>query len=178
MLFEDDQNDINHKWFYELLISNNFIEEALNIKNKSHSNYGINSESLFIHIAVIFDKLIKNLSNFLKKNNILIKVENFYKKEIKNYIERMNKSIYEINNSFNISQILSKDTENELKVDEITEPRDSGTNNIKSTNCIFDLTETSFIKKNSKDIMSLSQIDKFFGNEDDENSNKHNLEKK
>ena len=179
LLLEDDQNTTNQnqKWFYELLINNGFLNDAMNIKNKSHSKYGLCSESLFIHVAIIFDKLIKNLSNFLISNNILKKVEKFYNKEIKNYIERMNKPIYEINNILNISQYLTKniDNENELKVDEISDTKDIG-NNIKVTKSVFDLTETSFIRKNStnpqmKEMLSINQIDRLFSNEEDENSN-------
>jgi len=171
-LLEDDpsSNNLKNKWFYELLINNGFINDALNIKNKSHSNYGLCSETLFIHIAIVFDKLIKNLSDFLTSNNILKKVEKFYNKEIKNYVERMNKPIHEINNSLNISQYLTKniDNETELKVDEISETMDG--NNMKGGKDIFDLTETSFIKKNSinistKELLTFSQIDKIFSNE-------------
>ena len=171
-LLEDDpsSNNLKNKWFYELLINNGFINDALNIKNKSHSNYGLCSETLFIHIAIVFDKLIKNLSDFLTSNNILKKVEKFYNKEIKNYVERMNKPIHEINNSLNISQYITKniDNETELKVDEISETMDG--NNMKGGKDIFDLTETSFIKKNSinistKELLTFSQIDKIFSNE-------------
>ena len=189
LLLEDDQSasNQNQKWFYELLINNGFINDAMNIKNKSHSNYGLCSESLFIHIAIIFEKLIKNLSNFLTSNNILKKVEKFYNKEIKNYVERMNKPIHEINNTLNISEYLTKniDNENELKVDEVSDIKD-GTNNIKVIKSVFDLTETSFIRKNStnpqmKEILSISQIDRLFSIEEEENKNnlsKKNKEKK
>ena len=173
LLLEEDPsvNNQNQKWFNELLISNGFINDAMNIKNKSHSNYGLCSESLFIHIAIIFEKLIKNLSNFLITNNILKKVEKFYNKEIKNYIERMNKPIYEINNALNISQYLTKniDNDNEIKVDEISDPKDI-VNNIKVTKSVFDLTETSFIRKNSTNL-SISQIDRLFSIEEEENVN-------
>ena len=82
----------------------------------------------------------------------------------------MNKPIHEINNSLNISQYLTKniDNETELKVDEISETMDG--NNMKGGKDIFDLTETSFIKKNSinistKELLTFSQIDKIFSNE-------------
>ena len=55
----------NYKWLYELLINNGFINNSLSIKNKTHSSYGLCSESLFIHISTIFDILLKNLSDFL-----------------------------------------------------------------------------------------------------------------
>ena len=162
----------NYKWFYELLINNGFISDSLNIKNKAHSNYGLCSESLFIHISTIFDILIKNLTEFLSNYNLLKKVENFYNKELKNYIERMNKPIYEINNSLNLSQFLNKNfDENELKVDEITDVQGMSTN-VKAIKSVFDLTESSFIKKHSinlsiKEILPNDQDDKFITNDDE-----------
>ena len=162
----------NYKWFYELLIGNGFISDSLNIKNKAHSNYGLCSESLFIHISTIFDILIKNLTEFLSNYNLLKKVENFYNKELKNYIERMNKPIYEINNSLNLSQFLNKNfDENELKVDEITDVQSMSTN-VKAIKSVFDLTESSFIKKHSinlsiKEILPNDQDDKFITNDDE-----------
>jgi hypothetical protein len=162
----------NYKWFYELLICNGFISDSLNIKNKAHSNYGLCSESLFIHISTIFDILIKNLTEFLSNYNLLKKVENFYNKELKNYIERMNKPIYEINNSLNLSQFLNKNfDENELKVDEITDVQGMSTN-VKAIKSVFDLTESSFIKKHSinlsiKEILPNDQDDKFITNDDE-----------
>ena len=168
-----NSNSQNYKWFQEFFITNGFINEALNIKNIIHSNYGICSESLYIHIGIIFDLLIKNISDFLENNNILKKMEKLYNKEFKNYIERMNKPIFEINNSLNLSQFLNKnfEGENELKVDEISDiPNEA--NNQRGGKSIFDLTETSFIRKNSmnfqlKEILSISQDDKSFSNEDD-----------
>ena len=163
---------VNYKWLYELLINNGFINDSLTIKNKAHSNYGLCSESLFIHISTIFDLLVNNLSDFLSNYNILKKVENFYNKELKNYIERMNKPIYEINNSLNLSQFLNKNfDENELKVDEITDVQ-AVNPNIKSLKSLFDLTETSFIKKHSmnisiKEILPNEQEDKFITNDDE-----------
>ena len=154
----------NNKWFYELFISNGFITDAINIKNKSYSNYGICSELLYIHLAVIFEILIKNLTEFLSNYNYLKKVENFYNKEFKNYLERMN----EVNNSLNLSQIFNN--ENELKVDEIPDTPGAYTNtNAKAIKGVFDLTETSFIKKHSinlsiKEILPNEQEDKFITN--------------
>ena len=167
-----NSNSQNYKWFQEFFITNGFINEALNVKNIIHSNYGICSESLYIHIGIIFDLLIKNISDFLENNNILKKMEKLYNKEFKNYIERMNKPIFEINNSLNLSQFLNKnfEGENELKVDEISDiPNEA--NNQRGGKSIFDLTETSFIRKNSmnfqlKEILSISQDDKSFSNED------------
>ena len=87
----------------------------------------------------------------------------------------MNKPIFEVNNnSLNLSLFLSKNFENEndLKVDEIQEPQ-ATTSNGKGVKGVFDLTETSFIRKNSnnlqlKELLSISQDDKFFSNEDEE----------
>ena len=161
----------NNKWFYELFISNGFITDAINIKNKSYSNYGICSELLYIHLAVIFEILIKNLTEFLSNYNYLKKVENFYNKEFKNYLERMNKPIYEVNNSLNLSQIFNN--ENELKVDEIPDTPGNYTNtNTKAIKGVFELTETSFIKKHSinlsiKEILPNEQEDKFITNDDE-----------
>ena len=164
----------NYKWLYEILIGNGFINEALNLKNKAHANYGICSESLFIHIAIIFDLLIKELSEFLTNNNLYKKITNFYSKEYKSYIDRMNKSIYEINNSLNLSQILNKnfDSENDLKVDEISDTQ-GVSSCVKNKKNVFDLTETSFIKKHSmnniiiKEILLIGQEDKFLTNDDE-----------
>jgi hypothetical protein len=149
----------NNKWFTEIFINNGFITDALNLKNKTHSKYGLCSESLYIHIAIIFDILVKNLSDFLSNNNLLKKVESFYDKEFKNYIERMNKSIYEPSNSLNLSQILNKnfDNENELKVDEVQDSQNLSSS-VKSFKNVFDLTETSFIKKHSINLLTIKEI--------------------
>ena len=161
LLLKDGSTSVssNYKWFNELLINNGFINEALNIKNKAFSNYGLCSESLFIHVAIILDILIKNLSDFLSSNNLLKKVENYYNKECKNYIERMNKAIYEVNNSLNLSQILNKnyDNESELKVDEVSDTQGVNTS-VKGIKSVFDLTETSFIKKHSMNLLTIKEI--------------------
>ena len=178
LLLKDNSTNLNSnfKWFSELLINNGFINDALNIKNKTHSNYGICSESLYIHLAIIFEILMNNLTDFLSNNNILKKVENFYNKEFKNYLERMNKSIYDANNSLNLSQIFNKnfDNENELKVDEIPDaPASTGlSSSVKGIKGVFDLTETSFIKKHSinlsiKEILPNEEEDKFITNDDE-----------
>ena len=62
----------------------------------------------------------------------------------------MNKPIYEINNSFNLSQILNKnfDNENELKVDEVDNIPNNNIN-LKNSKNAFYLTEESYIKKHS-----------------------------
>ena len=178
LLIKDNSNihnlNANYKWFSELLINNGFINEALNIKNKAHANYGICSESLYIHLGIIFDILIKDLSEFLSNNNLYKKVTNFYNKEYKNYIDRMNKPIYEINNSLNLSQFLNKnfDNENELKVDEISDNQGMSTS-VKNIKSVFDLTETSFMKKHSMNLLSIKEIlpteqeDKFITNDDE-----------
>ena len=163
----------NNNWFNELFINNGFIEEALNIKNISYSNYGICSNNLFIHISIIFDILIKNLSEFLSNNNIYQKVQNFYEKEIKKYLERMNKPIYEVSNSFNLSQILNKnfDNENELKVDEVDniEPNNNTNVNLKNSKATFYLTEESYIKKHN---LNSSTKESISGNNDNNDGTK------
>jgi hypothetical protein len=111
LLLKDTNNNI--PWFQELLINNDFINDALNIKNIAYSNYGICSNNLFVHTSTILEILIKNLSEFLSNKNILKKVEKFFEKECKAYLERMNKPIYEISNSFNLSQILNKNRSEE-----------------------------------------------------------------
>ena len=161
LLLKDINNNIN--WFQELLINNGFINEALNIKNVPYSNYGICSNNLFVHISSLFEILLKNLSEFLKNKNILKKIEKFFEKECKNYLERMNKPIYEINNSFNLSQILNKnfDNENELKVDEVDNIPNNNIN-LKNSKNAFYLTEESYIKKHSLNLST--NKDSFSGN--------------
>ena len=86
----------------------------------------------------------------------------------------MNKPIFEVNNSLNLSQFLNKnmDNENELKVDELPDNPTVSTSS-KAIRSVFDLTETSFIKKNSmhllqiKEILPNEQEDKFITNDDD-----------
>ena len=154
LLLKDYQtNNINKTWLCELLFNNGFITEALSLKNDIYSNYGLCSNNLFVHISIIFEILIKNLSDLLLNNNLLEKVEKFFEKECKTYLERMNKPIYEISNSFNLSQIMNKnfESENEIKVDEVDNiPINNNTsNNLKNSKNAFYLTEESYIKKHS-----------------------------
>ena len=154
LLLKDIQtNTLNKNWFSEFFINNGFILEALNLKNSFYSNYGICSNKLFIHISIIFEILIKNLSEFLSSNNLLEKVQKFFEKECKNYLERMNKPIYEMSNSFNLSQILNKNFENEsdLKVDEVDNVpvNNNSSGNLKNSKNAFYLTEETYIKKHS-----------------------------
>ena len=87
----------------------------------------------------------------------------------------MNKTIYEPSNSLNLSQILNKnfDNESELKVDEIQDTQNLNSS-VKNMKNVFDLTETSFIKKHSinlltiKEILPNSQGEKDFITNDDE----------
>lgn len=71
----------------------------------------------------------------------------------------MNKSIYEPSNSLNLSQILNKnfDNENELKVDEVQDTQNLSSS-VKSFKNVFDLTETSFIKKHSINLLTIKEI--------------------
>ena len=78
------------------------------------------------------------------------------------------------NNSLNLSQILNKnfDSENDLKVDEISDTQ-GVSSCVKNKKNVFDLTETSFIKKHSmnniiiKEILPIGQEDKFLTNDDE-----------
>jgi hypothetical protein len=174
LLLKDYQtNAINKTWLCELLFNNGFIIEALSLKNIIYSNYGLCSNNLFVHIAVIFEILIKNLSELLLNNNLQEKVQNFYEKECKTYLERMNKPIYEISNSFNLSQILNKnfETENEIKVDEVDNiplnNNNNSNNNLKNSKNAFYLTEETYIKKLS---FNTSTRDSNSGNNNENNT--------
>jgi hypothetical protein len=122
-----------------------------------------------VHICTILEILIKNLSEFLLNNNLLEKVKKFFEKECKSYLERMNKPIYEMSNSFNLSQILNKnfDNESELKVDEVDNIPSN--NNLKNSKNTFYLTEESYIKKHS---LNISTKDSFSGNFENNNDTK------
>ena len=174
LLLKDYQtNAINKTWLCELLFNNGFIIEALSLKNIIYSNYGLCSNNLFVHIAVIFEILVKNLSELLLNNNLQEKVQNFYEKECKTYLERMNKPIYEISNSFNLSQILNKnfETENEIKVDEVDNiplnNNNNSNNNLKNSKNAFYLTEETYIKKHS---LNTSTRDSNSGNNNENNT--------
>ena len=172
LLKEYQTNSINKTWLCELLFNNGFIIEALSLKNIIYSNYGLCSNNLFVHIAVIFEILIKNLSELLLNNNLQEKVQNFYEKECKTYLERMNKPIYEISNSFNLSQILNKnfETENEIKVDEVDNiplNNNNTNNNLKNSKNAFYLTEETYIKKHS---LNTSTRDSNSGNNNENNT--------
>ena len=112
--------DSNEKWLNEILIKNNFIEEALNINyiNQNSNNFGIKDNQLYIYLSEIFDILIRNTfaNEFLKKNNIFEKINNTYNSLYKSYVERMEKSIcnYKCNS-------LYLPNEDSLRVDEIAE---------------------------------------------------------
>ena len=112
--------DSNEKWLNEILIKNNFIEEALNIDyiNQNSNNFGIKDNQLYIYLSEIFDILIRNTfaNEFLKKNNIFEKINNTYNSLYKSYVERMEKSIcnYKCNS-------LYLPNEDSLRVDEIAE---------------------------------------------------------
>ena len=106
-------------------------------------------------------------------NNLQEKVQNFYEKECKTYLERMNKPIYEISNSFNLSQILNKnfETENEIKVDEVDNiplnNNNNSNNNLKNSKNAFYLTEETYIKKHS---FNTSTRDSNSGNNNENNT--------
>ena len=85
----------------------------------------------------------------------------------------MNKPIYEISNSFNLSQILNKnfETENEIKVDEIDniplKNNNNSNNNLKNSKNAFYLTEETYIKKHS---FNTSTRDSYSGNNNENNT--------
>ena len=90
----------------------------------------------------------------------------------------MNKPIYEISNSFNLSQILNKnfDNENELKVDEVDNIplNNSNNSNLKNSKNAFYLTEESYMKKLSLNLSNKDSSGNFENNDNklffDENS--------
>ena len=68
----------NEKWLTEILIKNNFIQQALNINSSSDlntSSFGIRDNTLFIHLSEIFGILIRNvfINEILQKNNLFEK---------------------------------------------------------------------------------------------------------
>ena len=85
----------------------------------------------------------------------------------------MNKPIYEVSNSFNLSQILNKnfDNENELKVDEVDniEPNNNTNVNLKNSKATFYLTEESYIKKHN---LNSSTKESISGNNDNNDGTK------
>ena len=168
--------DTNEKWINELLFKNNFVEQALNITytNSNHNNFGLKDNQLFVHLAEIFDILIKNafINDFLKKINLFDKINNTFNNLYKNYIERMEKTI--CNFKCNSLYLPAEDS---LRVDEIAEKGD-----IKNIG-EFNRFNNNLYKKNSfsssvkKEIFFYFQpegdIEKREDNFDDDNENKN-----
>ena len=168
--------DTNEKWINELLFKNNFVEQALNITypNSNHNNFGLKDNQLFVHLAEIFDILIKNtfINDFLKKINLFDKINNTFNNVYKNYIERMEKTI--CNFKCNSLYLPAEDS---LRVDEIAEKGD-----IKNIG-EFNRFNNNLYKKNSfsssvkKEIFFDGQpegdIEKREDNFDDDNENKN-----
>jgi hypothetical protein len=168
--------DTNEKWINELLFKNNFVEQALNITypNSNHNNFGLKDNQLYVHLAEIFDILIKNafINDFLKKINLFDKINNTFNNVYKNYIERMEKTI--CNFKCNSLYLPAEDS---LRVDEIAEKGD-----IKNIG-EFNRFNNNLFKKNSfsssvkKEIFFDGQpegdIEKREDNFDDDNENKN-----
>ena len=168
--------DTNEKWINELLFKNNFVEQALNITypNSNHNNFGLKDNQLYVHLAEIFDILIKNafINDFLKKINLFDKINNTFNNLYKNYIERMEKTI--CNFKCNSLYLPAEDS---LRVDEIAEKGD-----IKNIG-EFNRFNNNLYKKNSfsssvkKEIFFDGQpegdIEKREDNFDDDNENKN-----
>ena len=168
--------DTNEKWLNEILFKNNFIEEVLNIdyRNSNINDYGLKDNQLFIHLAEIFDFLIKNnfINEFLKKNNLFERINNSFNNTYKNYVERMEKTIC----NFNVNSLYLP-AEDSLRVDEIAEKGD-----IKNLGD-FNRFNNNIFKKNSfsssvkKEIFFDGQpegdIEKREDNYDDDNDNEN-----
>ena len=168
--------DTNEKWLNELLFKNNFIEQALNITytNSNNNNFGLKDNQLFIHLAQIFDILLKSsfINEFLKKNNLFDKINNTFINIYKNYTERMEKTI--CNFKCNSLYLPAEDS---LQVDEIAEKGD-----IKNMG-EFNRFSNNIFKKNSfslsvkKELFFDGQpegdIEKREDNFDDDNENKN-----
>ena len=122
--------DTNERWITEILIKNNFIEQALNINYTStdlnNSSFGIRDNPLFIHLSEIFSILIRNvfIIEILQKNNLFEKINNIYNTIYKTYVERMEQTI--CNFKCNSLYLPAEDS---IKVDEIAEKGDIKTLN-------------------------------------------------
>ena len=122
--------DTNERWITEILIKNNFIEQALNINYTStdlnNSSFGIRDNPLFIHLSEIFGILIRNvfIIEILQKNNLFEKINTIYNTTYKTYVERMEQTI--CNFKCNSLYLPAEDS---IKVDEIAEKGDIKTLN-------------------------------------------------
>jgi hypothetical protein len=122
--------DTNEKWLTEILIKNNFIEQALNTNysstDLSNSTFGIKENPLYIHLSEIFGILIRNvfMIEILQKNNLFEKINTIYNTTYKTYVERMEQTI--CNFKCNSLYLPAEDS---IKVDEIAEKGDIKTLN-------------------------------------------------
>ena len=122
--------DTNEKWITEILIKNNFLQQALSINYNSldlnNTSFGIKENTLYIHLSEIFGILVKNvfINEILQKNNLFEKINNIYNTTYKIYVERMEQTI--CNFKCNSLYLPAEDS---IKVDEIAEKGDIKTIN-------------------------------------------------
>ena len=170
--------DTNEKWINEIIIKNNFIEQALNINfaisDINNTSFGLRENPLYVHLSEIFGILVRNvfINEILQKNNLFEKVNNIYNSTYKIYVERMEQTI--CNFKCNSLYLPAEDS---IKVDEIAEKGD-----IKGIND-FNRFNNNFFKRNSfssnvkKELFFDGQpegvIEKKDDNFDDDNENKN-----
>ena len=122
--------DTNEKWITEILIKNNFLQQALFINynplDLNNTSFGIKENTLYIHLSEIFGILVKNvfINEILQKNNLFEKINNIYNTTYKIYVERMEQTI--CNFKCNSLYLPAEDS---IKVDEIAEKGDIKTIN-------------------------------------------------
>ena len=122
--------DTNEKWITEILIKNNFLQQALFINynplDLNNTSFGIKENTLYIHLSEIFGILVKNvfMNEILQKNNLFEKINNIYNTTYKIYVERMEQTI--CNFKCNSLYLPAEDS---IKVDEIAEKGDIKTIN-------------------------------------------------
>ena len=122
--------DTNEKWITEILIKNNFLQQALSINynplDLNNTSFGIKENTLYIHLTEIFGILVKNvfINEILQKNNLFEKINNIYNTTYKIYVERMEQTI--CNFKCNSLYLPAEDS---IKVDEIAEKGDIKTIN-------------------------------------------------
>ena len=170
--------DTNEKWITEILIKNNFLQQALSINynplDLNNTSFGIKENTLYIHLSEIFGILVKNvfINEILQKNNLFEKINNIYNTTYKIYVERMEQTI--CNFKCNSLYLPAEDS---IKVDEIAEKGDIKTINDfnRFNNNIFK--RNSFSSNVKKELFFDGQpegdIEKREDNFDDDNENKN-----
>ena len=164
ILINEENND---KWFNELLINNNFLNEIVNL-NDVNNNNGLKDNTIFVHISKILDILFHNTfsCDILKANNDFEKINNLYNSKYKTYIEQMEKPIGDFKNtSANYGSIFSKDIDVDrdiIKVDEIS----SGEKLENTKRNVFESNRLNLVKKSS--FYSLRFNEKIFDMRDEE----------